>query len=359
LLAVGGRRVAALATFREPFVWDLDADPERSTFVFGRRPHGVALRSGTGGLAIHTRDRSVLLHDPATGKLIRSFTDHPADVRVLTASPDGNLLAVGCADGTVRVWDADTGGRVVEKRWPSGGVSALEFSPDGRLLASAGTDRIVRVWEPRTGIVRREWSDVPPWPVALAFGPDGRQLSVACGTILSSEPDHRVDQGAIRVFEVETGGTLRTFRDPGLAVVALAFAPGGRRLYAVNTDRPTIDVWDPASGVKLRTVTGLGASAGRVAFTADGTRYATFEPGRVRVWDAASDQECLALQLPDPADTPVVLAFEPDGRRLIVGCRFGTFHVFNAPPAPGDPPPVRSPTAVPPIHGGPAAGAPH
>jgi WD40 repeat protein len=351
--------VAAIATFRDPFVWDLDADPERSSFVYGRRPHGIALGAGTGGVAVHSGDRSVQFHDPATGKLVRSFANHPADVRVLTASPDGNLLAVGCADGTVRVWDAATGIRAGERRWPSDGVTALAFSADGRLLASAGTDRVVRVWEPRTGIVRREWSEVPAWPAALAFSPDGGQLSVACGTLFSTEQTHREDRGAVCVFDVEAGGIRSSFQDPSLAVVALQFAPGGRRLYAVNTDRPTIDVWDPASGARLRTITGLGASAGRVAFTADGSRYATFEPGRVRVWDAASDQECLALNLPDPADTPVVLAFAPDGRRLIVGCRFGSFHVFNAPPAPGDPPPVRSPTAVPPIHGGHGLTAPH
>jgi WD40 repeat protein len=358
LLAVGGRRVAAVAAFREPFVWDADADPERTTFSSGRRPHGIAVRPGEGGLAVHTRERTVHLRDLATGGLVRKFADHPGDTRTLAVSPDGGLLAVGCADGTVRVWDPDTERLVAERRWPSDGVTALSFSPDGRLLASAGTDLAVRVWDPRSGAVRREWRDVPPWPVALAFSADGRQLSMACGNVLF-DPDRRVDRGAIRVFDVESGRVLSAVDDPDLAAMSLEFAPGAGLLSAVGAIRPTIDVWDPATGVKLRTVTGLGARGGRLSFAPDGTRYATTEPGRLRVWDTASDQECLSLWLPDRADVPMVLAFSHDGRRLVVGCRSGAFHSFNAPSPRGDPPPVRTPAAVRPIHGGQGPIAPH
>jgi hypothetical protein len=70
----------------------------------------------------------------------------------------------------------------------------------------------------------------------------------------------------------------------------------------------------------------------------------------------ASGEECLALRLPAP-DVPWRVAFGPDGRRLAVSCFSGVIHVFDAPP--GDPAPVREPTAVPGIHGGAVLKVPH
>jgi WD40 repeat protein len=358
LFAVGGGKVAAVEWLRQPYVWDAAADPERTAFRDRPSPRWAVLRPATGELVTLATDRTANLRDPTTGRLVRALTDHPGDTTALAVSPDGGLLAVGCKGGAVRVWDPDTDRPVGEWRWPADAVTALAFSPDGRLLASGGTDRAVRVWDPRTGVVRREWPDTPHWPVTLTFSPDGRRLVSACGHA-DFEPVRGPDRGAVQVFDVETGTTLSTVRNPDLVSMALEFAPGGSRLYTVSGLRPTIDVWDPATGTRLRTLTGYGVAAFRLAFTPDGARYATAEPGRLRVWDTASDQECLSLRLPNPFDVPAVLAFSADGRRLAVGCESGTFHVFDAPPPPGDPPPVRTPAAAPIIHGGIVPVGPH
>jgi WD40 repeat protein len=50
-----------------------------------------------------------------------------------------------------------------------------------------------------------------------------------------------------------------------------------------------------------------------IAFSPDGSRIATADD-RLRVWDARTGQELLALPRPDGVHD---LAFTPDGRRLI------------------------------------------
>lgn len=64
----------------------------------------------------------------------------------LALSPDGTVVAAGYQDGTVRLWDMDTGERLIVLEGHTGRVMSLDFSPDGTLLASGGSDGTVRLW---------------------------------------------------------------------------------------------------------------------------------------------------------------------------------------------------------------------
>ena len=48
---------------------------------------------------------SIHLWEVATGKNVHTFCGHPTDIQDLSFSPDGELLASGCYDGTILLWD--------------------------------------------------------------------------------------------------------------------------------------------------------------------------------------------------------------------------------------------------------------
>jgi hypothetical protein len=73
-------------------------------------------------------------------------------------SPDGQLLALGDADGTLRLCLAATGKEL--KRLPGhrSGITRLAFAPDGRTLATGSWDTTALVWDVSHLIGRREKS---------------------------------------------------------------------------------------------------------------------------------------------------------------------------------------------------------
>ncbi len=70
---------------------------------------------------------------------------HQDSVSAVSFSPDGQTLASGSRDKTVRVWDRATG-KELQRLSHEDTVYAVSFSPDGKTLASWSADNTVRVW---------------------------------------------------------------------------------------------------------------------------------------------------------------------------------------------------------------------
>lgn len=216
----------------------------------------------------------------------------------------------------------------------AGFARPLAFSPDGRLFATSGRDDgTVAIWDAETGAARAAWSAGMKWVVEKgAFSPDGKTFAAACS-------DYR-SPATIALIDPETGDERARLPAPTTWVHDLEFVEGGRKLRAIQATASghltEVMTWDLATG-DLPSVRDLGcpAVAGGKAVSPDGLTAALAPYGQMDVvlWDIAGGRELGRLSNPNAGATLAHgLAFAPDGRTLIVGREDGSFEVWDVAP---------------------------
>jgi WD40 repeat protein len=259
-------------------------------------------------LATSGRDRHVRLWDAAAGKPLRDWLAHAFMVNSVAFSPDGKVLASTAIWGSaVRLWDVASGKELGAQVGHLGPVESLTWAAGGRGLTSYARDKRLIPWDLGTG--EGEAHRVGPangaWD-AVAVAPDGR--AVATGGRLDGE---------VRLWDGASGRELALLGKHPKPVRALAFTPDGRLLAAAGLDK-TITLWDVPGRRELRRLEGAKGAVVRLAFSPDRRLLAAAEEnGRaaeLRLWDVATGQTRLTLEVPSPPYCGVV--FSPDGRRL-------------------------------------------
>ena len=67
-------------------------------------------------------------------------------------SPDGKHIMSGSEDGTIQLWDAETGDVLQPPLEGHGdGVMSVAFLPDGKHIVSGSEDKTIQLWDVETG----------------------------------------------------------------------------------------------------------------------------------------------------------------------------------------------------------------
>ena len=280
--------------------------------------------------AIGTKDRppvSAYVIDLADGQVRHELEGHKALVLAVAFRPDGKRVATLGVEGTFRVWDVLTGQLVASGAasphdvLETARLARLPWSPDGRRLASALGERRVRFWDPETG---RETASISSNARSVAWSPDGARIAFGGESGVEIRPwDPRAD----RPGEPECSR-------PDY-VHSLIWSADGRRLAGISrrdesgAPADEIDVWESARLERLLRISPNLAGLTSIALSSDGTRLAA--GGRVpmvRVYDAVDGGERTTLFT--GSTEACGLAFSTDGRRLYAsGWGIGAVKVFD------------------------------
>ena len=180
----------------------------------------VALSGDGERLASGSWDKTVKLWDARTGRLLHTLTGHENWVTSVALSGDGERLASGSNDKTVKLWDARTGRLLHTLAGHKDRVSSVALSGEGERLASGSYDDTVKLWDARTGKLIHSFEGHLNWVSSVCLSPDGK-------TIISGSAD-----GTIKFWSIEHRRLLATILN-GAPGEWLTYTPEG---YFTGTD---------------------------------------------------------------------------------------------------------------------------
>jgi WD40 repeat protein len=156
------------------------------------------------------------------------------DLSELTKSSDGKFLASSCHfRNHINIWDLETGELIDTLEGHNDWVRNIEFSPDGEMLASGSNDGTVKLWDPIKGNLIKTLQEGSEMIFQVTFSPDGSKLA-------SSSSDNR-----IKVWDFESGEIIEEFIKRKGSVQCLSYSPDGSKLVAGCFDN-SLRIWEVA-----------------------------------------------------------------------------------------------------------------
>ena len=286
---------------------------------------------------------------------------HEDSVMLVKFSPTAPVLASGGMDGTLKIWNAQSGTEIRSVKL--GSVDALAYSPDGKILGVVERNNIhlfnTTTWE-STGklVVHLEQQPV----AAFTFSPDSQSLAVGgwskkvslwdvgkrkliqvvgenTGEILSiawSAKSNMLATGAtdrvVSLWDMSKKTRFTDLRQEDRAE-SVAFTPDGK-LLAVGSGQPesesdkTIVLWDVASATRRGLLKGHPQSVVSLDFTPSGDSLVSAGGDEtIRIWDV---QTSSFLTFFRGHGLPILtLNYSPDGKMIASGDAIGSIQLRN------------------------------
>jgi WD40 repeat protein len=228
--------------------------------------------------------------------------------------PDNLRIATAGWDGTVRLWDIDSGNEIRKYKGHAGEAWWVACDSAGKRLLSTGSDLIVRLWDVETGEELQKMIGHRKTPTAAVFLPDGQ-------TAVSASEDW-----FLKMWDLNTGKMI-TQRPADKMLYRLSLSPSGRCVLC-GCDKSFVR-WTPPHG-KLQYTAILSSQPVESAVALpDGRVALAIKDGTIRIWDSNLDQAVHQFQ---SNLYPVMsLAVAPDGRHIASGGRDKIARIWRIP----------------------------
>ncbi|OHU84335.1 MULTISPECIES: pentapeptide repeat-containing protein [Pseudoalteromonas] len=250
------------------------------------------------------------LHAQVTQKI--ELSGHSGAVLACAVLGDGITVVSASADGTLRLWNSQTGECLKVLQGHQSSVTACTVLGDGRTIASAGGNEL-RLWDSRTGECLEVLKGHKEEVHGFAVLGDGT-------TLISASYD-----AELRVWNTCTGSCIRTIAAHKGSAFGCAVLGDGKRLVSSGSDH-VLRIWDSETGTCLQTLVAHADPVLACAVLGDGeTIVSASRDCTLRLWDS---QTGVCLQTIDVETTIDSISVLGDGV-TVVCCGRGGAELWN------------------------------
>lgn len=309
--------------------------------------HSVSFTAGGKMFLTGSEDGSINLWQTDTGKPLETYSGTNGSVsRLVTV--DANRVLAASADKQLTLWNVNPGWRIAGRLGPPSDkpldltdsicedrVLSLAFSHDGTKLVSGGG-------EPSRSGELILW-DVPNRKLVRKF--EDAHSDTVLGVEFSFD-DTEIVSGAAdkfaKIFSVETGKLIRAFEGHTHHVMDVSIKADGSELATAGADN-AIKIWTVATGEQRRTINNYSKQVTSIQYYGDKNQilscsgdknvklHTTSNGSQTRAYGGAGDYQYAAAT---DRDLSIVVAAGADGVLRVWNGTNGQSIVNFAPPAP-------------------------
>ena len=170
---------------------------------------------------------------------------HTSFINGIALSPNGEQVATGSSDTSLRVWDASTGN--VSMVLPhKNKVLELDFSSDGTRIVSATMDGTLHVWDAVTGVQLRVLDTDADLITSVAFSRDGSRICAGSDKLYVCPWEESTQVKEIHDIHDSNSDA----QDNGIGDIRIS--DDCKNIISATSD--TVHIWDAATGAELRAI---------------------------------------------------------------------------------------------------------
>jgi len=265
----------------------------------------------------------IKVYDSQTGNLVLQIDGHDGYsddyVNCTCFSHNGKYIASGAGApydypdidlnrNVVKLWDATDGHLIRTMKGHTELVTNIAFSPDNTLIASSSGDGTIKIWETETGILKKtiechkkyeyRWTNLV---ASSMFSPDG--MSIVSAAYDSTAIISKLGNHTMQDEFTDNDGILYG-----------RYSPMDEMFMTAHKDK--VKLWNIKTR-KMEQVIDVGVKPVSAVFSSDGSKMAMGVNGEIKIWDIKQRKWCGHF----PAEYEDFIRFDPSGTKVLTTTR--------------------------------------